>query len=96
MKYLLLDSRAGFLAAMNESSKGVLETDDNSKFVLFKGSLRQCCKHANKKISSGLLKCVISTDSYRILWGLYDCDKEQWNPNLIDIYASRRNTTCSL
>jgi len=64
--YYLLDSRAGTLAAHND---GKLETEDNGKYLLLTGTLKQCCKEANKGDYGD--HCVVSDNNYNILWELY-------------------------
>lgn len=65
-KYYLLDSRAGMLAIEND---GVLDTEDNGKYLLLAGTLKECCKEANK--GSFGEHCVVSDNNYNILWKLY-------------------------
>jgi hypothetical protein len=64
--YYLLDSRAGILALSNS---GVLETEDNGKYVLLVGTLKECCTAANKKEYGE--HCIISDANYNIPWELY-------------------------
>jgi len=65
MKYYLLDSRAGIMAADNN---GELETPDNSKYILLIGTLKECCKAANN--GSYGEHNVVSDEHYNILWQL--------------------------
>jgi hypothetical protein len=65
-QYYLLDSRAGMLAIEND---GVLDTDDNGKYVLLVGTLKECCKEANKGDYGE--HCIVSDNNYHILWELY-------------------------
>jgi hypothetical protein len=76
MNYFLLDARAGELAATNN---GKLETEDNGKYVLLVGSLKECCKEANKGDYGE--NCVVSDEKYNILWELYN-DRYQWSYKL--------------
>ncbi len=73
MNYFLLDSRAGKLAAEND---GKLETEDNGKYVLLVGSLKECCKETNKETYGD--NCVVSNENFNILWELFN-DKYQWS-----------------
>jgi hypothetical protein len=65
-QYYLLDNRAGMLAIEND---GVLDTEDNGKYVLLVGTLKECCKEANKGDYGE--HCIVSDDNYKILWELY-------------------------
>ena len=65
-QYYLLDSRAGALAVENN---GKLETEDNGKYILLIGTLKECCKEANKGDYGE--HCIVSDDNYEILWELY-------------------------
>ena len=77
MNYFLLDSRAGKLAAEND---GKLETEDNGKYVLLVGSLKECCKEANKQSYGD--NCVVSDENFNILWELFN-DKFHWSYKLL-------------
>jgi hypothetical protein len=66
MKYYLLDSRAGALACVNV---GKLKTEDPGKYILLVGTLKECCKEANKENYGK--HCVVSDENYTILWELY-------------------------
>ncbi len=63
--YYLLDSRAGLIAVEND---GILKTEDNGKYLLFEGTLKECCKFANNG-SMGEHN-VVSDQNYKILWHL--------------------------
>ena len=78
MNYFLLDARAGELAATND---GKLETEDNGKYVLLVGSLKECCKEANKGDYGE--NCVVSDENYNILWELYNERYHQWSYKLL-------------
>jgi hypothetical protein len=77
MNYFLLDSRAGELAAINN---GELKTQDNGKYVLLVGSLKECCKEANKRSYGD--NCVVSDENFNILWELFN-DKYHWSYKLL-------------
>jgi hypothetical protein len=66
MNYFLLDARAGALAANND---GKLETEDNGKYIVLVGTLKECCTAANKKEYGD--HCVVSDENYNIPWELY-------------------------
>ncbi|MFY7988756.1 MAG: hypothetical protein ACOVNP_07740 [Flavobacterium sp.] len=73
MDYFLLDARAGELAVLND---GKLETEDNGRYILLVGSLKECCKEANKRDYGE--HCVVSDKDYNILWELYN-DHGHWS-----------------
>jgi hypothetical protein len=60
--YFVLDARAGFLAIGND---GILDTEDNGKYILLVGTLEECCKAANRPDA---ILSVVSNDKYNILW----------------------------
>lgn len=66
-RFYLLDSRAGLLAVEND---GALDTPDNDKYVLFAGTLKECCKYANNGEYGNLN--VVSDDRYNIKWELHN------------------------
>lgn len=63
--YFLLDSRAGIIALAND---GKLETEDNGKYIVVVGTLKECCKDANRGDYGD--HCVVSDDKFNILWDL--------------------------
>lgn len=67
MDYFLLDSRAGILAAQND---GILPLEDRGKYVLSVGTLKECCKKANKGDFGD--HCVVADKNYTILWECYN------------------------
>jgi hypothetical protein len=69
MSYYLLDSRAGMLAVENN---GLLKTEDNGKYILLAGTLRECCDAANSGEYGE--HNVVSNDSFIIQWKL--CNKK--------------------
>jgi len=66
-EFFLLDSRAGTIAAENG---GNLVTGDNGKYVLFAGTLKECCKYAN--ISTYGEHCIVSDNKFNIMWEIYN------------------------
>ena len=63
MKFYLLDSRAGGLALNN---KGILDTDDNGKYIILVGTVKEMCKDANSGDYGD--NCVVCDENYNILW----------------------------
>lgn len=63
--FFLLDSRAGLLAVEND---GILDTEDNGKYILVIGTLKECCRDANNGDYGDLN--VVSDINYKILWEL--------------------------
>jgi len=62
-EFYLLDSRAACLAMENNNK---LETEDNGKYILVVGTLKECCKDANSgDYGDGN---VVSDSNYNILW----------------------------
>lgn len=76
-KFFLLDSRAGLLAIEND---GVLNTGDNGKYILFVGTLKECCRYANNG-QLGEMN-VVSDDKFNILWELNN-EHGHWIPRLM-------------
>ena len=75
--YYLLDSRAGVMAAANE---GKLETEDNGKYIVVVGTLKECCKDANRgDYGDG---CVVSDDKFNIQWELMN-EHGHWIPKML-------------
>ena len=74
--YYLLDSRAGCLALEND---GKLETDDNGKYIIVVGTLKECCKDANRGDYGD--NCVVSDSNFNILWSLVN-EHGHWIPKL--------------
>lgn len=63
--YYLLDSRAGSIAVQND---GVLDTENNGKYIVYVGTLKECCKYANNRHYGDL--CIITDSDYTVLWEL--------------------------
>ena len=74
--FYLLDSRAGMLAVENN---GILDTDDNGKYILTVGSLKACCRDANSGDYGE--HNVVSDDKYNILWDLFN-EHRHWSHKL--------------
>lgn len=74
--YYLLDSRAAALATDNN---GILNTEDNGKYITVVGSLKECCKDANRgDYGDG---CVVSDNKFNILWELVN-EHGHWIPKI--------------
>lgn len=74
--FYLLDSRAGLLAVEND---GILDTEDNGKYILTVGTLKECCRDANSGDYGDLN--VVSYDKFNILWKIHN-DHGHWSPKL--------------
>lgn len=74
--FYLLDSRAGLLAVEND---GILDTEDNGKYILTVGTLKECCRDANSGDYGDLN--VVSDDKFNILWEIHN-DHGHWSYKL--------------
>jgi hypothetical protein len=74
--FYVLDSRAGMLALEND---GILDTDDNGKYLSFVGTLKECCDFANNKDYGE--HNVVTNNNYKILWKLFN-DNFRWSSKL--------------
>jgi hypothetical protein len=83
MNYFLLDSRAGWIATQND---GNLISDDPGKYVLYVGTLKECCKYANSGEYGE--NNVVSDENFIILWQLYN-EHGHWS------YKSIKNEGCN-
>jgi hypothetical protein len=77
--YFLLDSRASVIALAND---GKLETEDNGKYIIVVGTLKECCRDANRgDYGDG---CVVSDSKFNILWELVN-EHGHWIPKKIEV-----------
>jgi len=67
MNYYVLDSRAGMITIQHE---GKLVCDDPGKYILEVGTLKECCKSANREDYGE--HCIVSDENFNIMWELYN------------------------
>ena len=75
--YFVLDSRAKVIALAND---GKLETEDDGKYIVVVGTLKECCKDVNRGDYGD--ECVVSDDKFNIQWALVN-EHGHWIPSLV-------------